>query len=254
MTGERTMVAFDEVFTPITPTSRAPRYAQVIAQIETAIRRGLLTEGLYLPPERDLCDGFGVARTTLRRAMGELEERGAVSRTRRRGTRIEGAAAIDYHPATSHTIFELITASHRQPKSTVEVFEHVTADAGIAQLTGFRIGTPLVWMVRDRSASDVPVARLENYVIAEAVSFGGDELIDASLDVKLTAHGWTSERIEYELEAILVDETLDQFMRVPVGTPVLREHRRAFVAGEMFNYSRNTYHPVNYRIHGFVNR
>jgi DNA-binding GntR family transcriptional regulator len=208
--------------------------------------------GDFLPPEQQLCDGFGVARSTLRRAMGDLESRGLISRTRGRGTQVEGSAAIDYRPETSYTIWELIAASHREPRSIVHAFEPVTADDAVASLTGFPIGTPLFRVVRDRYASDVPIGGLENFVLAEAVSFGRDALTTGSLDTLLHAAGWMNDRVDYELSAVLLDERLGRFMDLPQGTPALRERRRAFCAGRLFNVAHNTYHPVNYRFRGVV--
>lgn len=246
MTRSARRVTFDEVLSPVSAASRAPRYAQVIAQVEQAVRRGLLMTGDFLPTESQLCDGFGVARSTLRRAMGDLEERGLISRTQGRGTRVEGSAAIGYRPETSDTIFELIAATHREPRSVVQRFEHIDADADIAALTGFPVGAPLLWLVRDRFANDVPIAGLENYLLAEAAHFAKDELVSDSLDALLRASGWTTERVDYVLHDVTLDARLAGFMRLEAGVPALREHRRAYADGQLFNFSVNTYHPENY--------
>jgi DNA-binding FadR family transcriptional regulator len=62
----------------------------VAIDIANALRKrieaGEWLEQGRIPPERDLADEFGVARNTVRRAVGLLEESGAVSRQVGRGT------------------------------------------------------------------------------------------------------------------------------------------------------------------------
>jgi GntR family transcriptional regulator len=68
------------------PIVREPLYARIASQAEARIRGGEWAPGDRLPPERELCRDFVVSRATLRQALGELEERGLVSRHQGRGT------------------------------------------------------------------------------------------------------------------------------------------------------------------------
>lgn len=245
-------VRFGDVFRPVSGISRAPRYAQVIDQIESAIRRGIIVPGDTLPTETQFCDGFGIARSTLRRAMEDLEQRGIVSRTQGSGTRVEQSPVIGYRPETSHTIFEAIALSHRQPRSVVTEFEPVIADEPIAAMTGFPVGTPLLRIIRERYANDMPIAGLETYLLPEALCFERGDLEAKSLDAILHDHGWTMDRVEYDISASALDGQLADFMKLPVGTPVLQEVRRGFHGDRLFSSGRNTYHPVNHRLYGVV--
>lgn len=245
-------MSFNEAFVAVDVTSRAPLYVQVIAQIEEALRRRVLKSGDLLPTERQLSDGFGVARSTLRRAMGDIEARGLISRTQGSGTRVEGAAAIQHHPETSHTLFELIAASKREPSTDVRAFTWVHADADISLITGFPIGARLLHVVRDRYASGVPIASFENYVIPEAVVFDRETLTKGSIEAEFAGNGWVTERIEYELTAVVLNDVLATSLQVPVGTPALREHRRSYTRGIYYNIGINTYHPIHHSITGVV--
>ena len=62
----------------------APRYVEIVRQLEA--RRAVLTEPLKLPCEQQMAADYKIARDTLRRAMVLLEQRGAVTRRRGRGT------------------------------------------------------------------------------------------------------------------------------------------------------------------------
>lgn len=250
MTSVARHVDFPDVFKPVESISHAPLYAQIIVQVEDAIRRGLLSNGDFLPSERSLCEGFGVARSTLRRAMGELEVRGIVSRTPGRGTRIEGADSVDYRPGTGVTLFELISATDRQPRSVVTTFAHLVADEETSNRTGFPVGTELVHVVRERYASELPIALLEDYFLAEKVVFTREELEGASIEALLGTRGFTTDRSDYELSAVLIDAELSEFMDLPAGTPAIEESRNAHFQGQLLNAGRNIYHPVNCRLRG----
>src|SRR5882757_10369397 len=50
----------------------------IVEQVKVLIRQGRLTPGDRLPPERDLCERFGVSRVTVREALRMLESAGLV--------------------------------------------------------------------------------------------------------------------------------------------------------------------------------
>ena len=58
----------------------------ISAQLRRAIEAGAYREGDQLPPERQLAVAFGAARSTVRRALDQLEEAGLVSRRLGSGT------------------------------------------------------------------------------------------------------------------------------------------------------------------------
>src|SRR3954470_19436928 len=63
---------------------RGPAHAQIEAALEAAIERGRLSPGDRLPAERELAGRYGVSRMTLRQALGALEQRGRLVRSKGR--------------------------------------------------------------------------------------------------------------------------------------------------------------------------
>lgn len=61
-----------------TEIARRPAYEQVADQLREAILDGTLAVGEVLPSERELCERFGVARTTVREALRALQAQGLV--------------------------------------------------------------------------------------------------------------------------------------------------------------------------------
>src|SRR4051794_41798329 len=58
------------------PVSAPTTFEETVERLGTAIRTGLLPPGSRLPPERDLADQLGIARSTLRQALTTLVQSG----------------------------------------------------------------------------------------------------------------------------------------------------------------------------------
>lgn len=67
------------------PVQTATTFEETVERLGTAIRLGLLGPGERLPPERDLADQLGIARSTLRQALTALTESGHLIAQRGRG-------------------------------------------------------------------------------------------------------------------------------------------------------------------------
>ncbi len=67
------------------PVQTASTLEETVERLGTAIRLGLLGPGARLPPERDLAEQLGIARSTLRQALTSLTESGHLIAMRGRG-------------------------------------------------------------------------------------------------------------------------------------------------------------------------
>lgn len=68
---------------------------QVVEQIIDLIVKGKLSDGDQLPPERELCDTFGVSRTVIREAISVLETKGLLETQVGSGTYIRKITSED---------------------------------------------------------------------------------------------------------------------------------------------------------------
>jgi GntR family transcriptional regulator len=66
--------------------SPIPFYFQLSELLEQEILTGRWEPGFRLPSELDICEHFGLSRTTIRQAFGRLEQEGLVSRRKGQGT------------------------------------------------------------------------------------------------------------------------------------------------------------------------
>jgi DNA-binding FadR family transcriptional regulator len=75
-------VAAEAVFAPVRSQTA---FEETLERLGTAIKLGLLPPGTRLPPERDLCEQLGIARSTLRQALTALVQSGHLHAVRGRG-------------------------------------------------------------------------------------------------------------------------------------------------------------------------
>ena len=85
---------------PIKPAlARQSRGAgAILSQLRRAIETGAYGEGDQLPPERQLAASFNAARSTVRRALDQLERAGLVSRRLGSGTFVASPGATEPAP------------------------------------------------------------------------------------------------------------------------------------------------------------
>jgi GntR family transcriptional repressor for pyruvate dehydrogenase complex len=104
------------VNTPFAPVQRRTISSEIRAQLLEAIRTGELQPGSPVPAERQLCEQFGVARTSVREAIqgltasGYLERRGnrPVVAERMPEIRLTGeSATLDQRKALIRQLFEV---------------------------------------------------------------------------------------------------------------------------------------------------
>ncbi|MFF1377524.1 GntR family transcriptional regulator [Streptomyces sp. NPDC058308] len=70
---------------------------RVLDALSSDIRERRIKAGERIPSESELCERFGVARETARRAVRVLRERGAVQTEWGKGTFVVGSPAVDEH-------------------------------------------------------------------------------------------------------------------------------------------------------------
>jgi GntR family transcriptional repressor for pyruvate dehydrogenase complex len=93
------------------PVQTATTLEETVERLGTAIRLGLLAPGDRLPPERDLADQLGIARSTLRQALTSLTESGHLIATRGRGG---GTFVSDAPPVAESKRVDLGTGHWRE--------------------------------------------------------------------------------------------------------------------------------------------
>ena len=151
-------------------------WRQIERQLRDEIAAGIYAGGLQMPTEPELAERFGVNRHTVRRAMGELAEKGLVRIEQGRGTFVQ-EHVIDYMIGRRTRFSEIVTDQKRTPEGRLvrayetEPPEQAAEDLGIktsVRCTFLEVlyeadGQPLAV-----TASYFPAARFPNMIPAFA--------------------------------------------------------------------------------------
>ncbi len=163
--------------TTFQPLERAPTYLRVSRAIEEKIRDGALPEGAMLPTEAELCDQFGVTRSTVREGIRLLEQKGIVVRGAQKRLRVKKPRARDVAARTSEDL-ALVGATFR------EVWEcHVALYPQAARLAAQRLPAEGI------AALKAICGRLEEETLT------GDEVVETSTEFHLVMAGYLDNRV-----------------------------------------------------------
>lgn len=244
-------ITFSDVFTPVDHSNQMPLNLQIVTQFGDAIQRGRLATGEMLPSEADLCAGFHVARSTLRRALQMLEDQHMIDRKRGRsgGTTIANSRPIARTPGTFTTLYDMISETARKPKTQLVTVEDITVDEALSDESGFPVGTKLTHLLRFRSANDQAIAVLENWFRPEHLTFDLGRLEAESLEALLREAGTRIDHAQFEYRAVTAG-IYAEFLGVDPHTPVINEVRRVFDREQQYEFSYHYSHPERERVRG----
>ena len=111
-----------------------PKYQQIKDLLLGSIQSGALDDGACLPPERELCERYDVSRVTVRKAIKELEDEGAVYRIQGKGTFLRRPQNKITQVLTRLTSFtEDMLSRGMTAGSRILLTEQVAASAEIAE-------------------------------------------------------------------------------------------------------------------------
>lgn len=158
-------------------TSPVPLYFQVAQYLEAAILDGRLQPGTRFDNEVQLAEQLGLSRPTMRRAMQYLVDKGVLVRRRGIGTRVVQPKVR--RPLGLSSLFEDLANSGQNPTTVLLAHAVEPASALVAQALHLEADTPVTVITRLRSAADLPIARMVNYLPHTVVPGFADITADA---------------------------------------------------------------------------
>jgi GntR family transcriptional regulator len=222
--------------------SPAPLYERVESILAAGIADGSLPPETQLPPEDGLIERFKVSRTTVRKAIQNLVERGLVEVRRGKGTFVT-------QPKITQELTELtgfvedMQALGRTPTARLLDKSIVAADESVAHHLALAPGTLVVRLRRVRLADGVAMSFDETYLprdIGERVA-GNDLEVEPVFALLEGKYDTPLVEAEYRLEAAAADPVAAQALQVPPGSPIFLIERTSYTVGNR---------PVDYeRLH-----
>jgi GntR family transcriptional regulator len=206
--------------------------------------------GERLPSERELAATYGVARMTVRAALGRLARRGAIRRVQGDGTYIAEARFAQSPALTSFT--EDMRARGIEPGAILIAQRREAADDRVAKYLGVSVSEPIVVVERVRTGNGEPVAVELAHLPSQR--FPGLEEVDvvqrSLYDVLARDYGCVLRSCEQRVTAEPVGDEPAALLGVATGSPVLRIERvTRDVNGIAVEFVSSVYRGDTYELH-----
>lgn len=228
--------------------SPIPLYYRIKMDIEEKIRAGNLRPGEKLPSENDLCQLFGVSRTTVRQAVNELVISGKLYRVQGKGTFISELSAVKPFYSISGFTSDMRHQGFA-PTSRVLVFKPLIPEFAVSQALGLGLEEPAILLKRLRYANNeivgldnvhMPFKRFSDILPVDFSKHSLYKYIQENLNV-------VPVRSLNFIEAIICDEELAELLQVEPGFPVLKMTETVYDQNNViFEYSIAFYRADRY--------
>jgi GntR family transcriptional regulator len=209
-----------------------------------------LRPGDALLGERQLEEQFGVSRITVRRAISDLVQDGALVRIKGKGTFVShGLVRSTLHLASFN---EDMRAAGFEPSTRVINASQAVPPVAAAEHLGLAPGQAAYCVTRLRLANGAPVSVDESWLPPVVVPGLRAEDLTGSLYRLLAATGHPVQHAEQTVEAAAAPEETAELLGIQPGAPVLLFRRRSFTGqedpGTPIEYSISSYRSDRYQV------
>ncbi|SIO30143.1 transcriptional regulator, GntR family [Singulisphaera sp. GP187] len=211
------------------PQSAIPLYYQIEQELASLIAKGTLAPGSRLPSEEELVQKYGVSRTTIRKAIQELERLELIEIRRGKGTFVRSEKITQELTGLTGFVEDMVAIGLRPSakllgKATVEATEEVARQLRVP------IGTELMQIRRVRLADDVAISLDETYLPMDL----GQKVVENDLEIapifSLLEGKYDTPLLEadYRLEAISAAPFVAEALGIEVNAPILLIERVSY--------------------------
>ena len=200
-----------------------PRHAVVRSALEHQISTGALRPGHQVPTEPQLMERFQVSRTTVRRALRDLEILGLISRQAGRGTFVREPHVEPRLDRLSGFV-EDMEALGLRASATVVLIEREPAPNEVTDALGLRSGATAVHIQRVRLANDVPISFDDSWFPESP----GERIAKEDLEeepfysILENKYGTALAGADYVVRAIAATPQLAAHLQVAASSPILQ--------------------------------
>jgi GntR family transcriptional regulator len=204
---------------------RRPLYVLTAERLEAFIETSGFHTGDQLPAEAMLAQRMGVARSTVREALRELELRGRVTRIRGRGTIIARLVPIRTGLETLESLESLAERQGWTCRTEGVSVEEVAASPELAEILNVLPDARLTRLTRTKTRDWVPIGYMTTWL--EASTFSADlmraRFRSSIIDLLLEQDdgGSVLDYASAQVGAVAAPDTVATALRISVGTPLI---------------------------------
>ncbi len=222
-----------------------PRYLEVRNALLEQMRSGAIHDGEKIPTEAELCEIFDTSRITIRRAVQELVQEGALERRHGVGTfaRVSGFAPS----LMSLGGFSAATALHSQAQRRIITAELVNLGHVESAQLALPAGAPAVHLYRVLLDGDMPLGLDETYYSSDRMPGFLDEVDNSTSTFPYMEHryGLIPSASQGTLRIGYVSAQEAGLLELPVNEAVIRINK---IVKDQYDrplvYSKLVVHPV----------
>jgi GntR family transcriptional regulator len=210
------------------------RYLELASSLRRSIQKGDFAVGTQMPTETELCEQFHVSRSTVRQALGVLEESGLIARRQGSGTTVIAADPPVRYVLSVETEADIL----RYASEAVFTVKGTVRAASYVDARRLALGDPSQWTcmigIRREGGTALPIALTTVYLplrysdVAKQIRGRVPSAIFIQVARK---YGLTLSRIEHEITATVLSNDEADSLQAAEGSPALIVVRR-FISGE----------------------
>lgn len=218
------------------------KYEKVVEDIEKSIENGTLKPYDRLPTVVELCEMYGVSRTTINQVMDELSDRGLVARRKGSGVYVKNIIndADTYWRTYNQIVNSKDDGSHDHEPTATQVEEYTISRPSpqIAKLLDLSENSFAYFVCRIHKAGQTPTDIEYIYLPVDVVpNFRFDDA-GASIEEFIERRcGFKIESFHKTIRAVEPTAEERAHLRISYGVPLLEMERLGFLSdGRPFGY------------------
>lgn len=237
------------------PKKSGHLYLQLADSLIEQIKNGTFSEGSLLPSERELCEEYGISRTTVRQALQKLSQEGYVNSIQGKGTFVS-RPQIRQELSSIYSFDEDMRRLGKTPETRVMDFVEMTAIGSLAKSLSLSEGTAVYRVMRLRLADGEPMLLETNYL--PLIRFPGmirEELENQSLyRLLFTKYNLNITVAEETFEPVLLRPMESQIFGAVPGALGMLIERISYEGGTVVEVSKSVSPSYKFKHHIVLNR
>lgn len=213
--------------------SDVPLHAVIRSELLAEIDSGHFAPGDQIPTEPELIAQFQVSRTTVRRALRDLEMTGRITRQPGRGSFVR-EPRLEPRLDRLTGFVEDMSALGLSASARVISVEEIRARGDVAENLKVRPGVTIVHIQRVRLADGSPISFDDSYFRANiGRQIAAENLeIDPFYSILESKYRLPLSEADYVVAASLADTRVAELLRTQPGAPILHLERTSYLVSD----------------------
>lgn len=230
-------------------------YMQLADNLAAQIKDGMYTDGSLFPSERELCEAFGVSRTTVRQALHELSLKGYTKSIHGKGT-VVVHGQIRQELNSIYSFDEDMRKIGRTPDTKILDFVQIVASGAVASTLQLSNNEFVYRIMRLRLANDEPMLLETNYLPCSRFAGLTPEMLEnrSLYRVLSSRYGFKATTAEETFEPVLLRPMEAQLLGVESHTLGLLIERISYEGNRPAEISKSVSPSSKFKPHVILNR